>query len=219
MRRQENQVTTVRDWQLPPPEEVTWQHAVKDPTDVRMLALSEEIVSGLKDPRSGRDDKVIISELPRKQHPRLPKAFGTPGWGLHIIMGFSYRRFLWWIASCFALCAVYAALWFHLVDNTQVTTALAPPGIMLTLLTMALTLVQKTEDVWHPSNRRLPESSRTGTGTEVSMEPAPSQANATVQESIYHSSSTAPITPSIRPESTAVPNFSRRRINARETGA
>lgn len=204
----------MRDWQLPPPEEVTWQHAVKDPTDVRMLALSEEIVYGLKNPRSGRDENVIVSELPRKKHPRLPKTFGTQGWGLHVTMGFSYRKFLWWMVSCSVLCALYAVLWFYFVNNTQVTTALAPPGIILTLFTMALTVAQKTEDVWHLSNRRLTESSATRTGTGSPS----SGTNATVREGAHTSSSAALPTTSIR-EPDAVPNFSRRRIRASENRA
>lgn len=187
-----------------------------------MLALSEEIVYGLKIPTSGRDDNVIMSELPRKKHPRPPKTFGTQGWGSHVTMGFSSRRFLWCIASCSALCALYAVLWFHFVNDTQVTTALAPPGIILTLSTMALAVAQKTEDVWHPLNRRLLDPPRPGHAqnyTELPREFSPTKAFVTVQEGGNNLSSTVSATTSMRPEPHAVPNFSGRRISTTESRA
>lgn len=216
MRRRENQVTTVRDWQLPPPEEVTWEHAVKDPAYGRMLTLSEDIVAGLRDPRIWNDENpdTIIRELPRKKHPRLSKTFGTQGWGLHITMGFSCRKFLWWMACSSALCLLCAVLVFLFNKNTQVTTALAPPGIILTIVTVILAVLQKDEDVWQSRKRRLPESFATETDTDLPTAYSPHQAT-TMQEGAYLSESTPSGTTLVPSRPVVdVPNFSRRRPHA-----
>lgn len=210
-------VTTVRDWQLPPKDQA-WTHAVRDPTDARMRALSEEIRYGLKYPKSGRHDDAIIRELPRRKHPRLTNALGTQGWGLHVAMGFSYRRFLWWMAACAALCVVYAALWLHFIDHTQVTTALAPPGIFLTLLTLALTVAQKTEDVWHPLNGGLPDLAQSIAGPGVTRESSTRQITPTLQDTANSSSSSYLERSQTQSASvTGVPDSSRRRIPASES--
>lgn len=185
-----------------------------------MMALGQDIVAGLKDPKTGQkeDPVLIIRELPIKKHPPLHQALGTQGWGLHVTMGFSCRRFLWWMASGIALCFVYAILWFHFVSNTQVTTALAPPGLFLATLSLVLSVLQKNEESWHHPNSQLQELSTTGTGTELPKESSPTQTVATIQEELEAcpSSSTAPAATLMRPEPAGVPNFSRRRIHTQE---
>lgn len=219
MRRRKDQVTIVQDWQLPPPEEATWEPGVKDPTYSRMLALSQDINDGLRDPRSGRDDNTIVNELPRKKHPRLPKTFGTQGWGLHVAMGFSFRRLLWWVAFCAVLCVAYAILMFLLFEDTQVTTALAPPTVILSLFSVVLAGVQKTEEVWHARNKQPGASSATGTSTDLRKESSQTQSLETLEEEACSSTSPAPLTTSMRPESAAFTNFSRKRTNTSENSA
>lgn len=180
-----------------------------------MLALSEEIVYGLKHPECGRGDKLIISQLPMKKRPRLAKAFGTQSWGLHVIMGFSYRKFLWWFLSCLVLCAIFAALWLHFVNDTQVTTALAPPGIILTLLTMAMAVAQKSEDAWHPADRKLPEPKEKRVRSRIT-DVSPSEETigeygdlSTLSASTAESTQSRPIR--------GIPNFSRRHVHISKT--
>lgn len=132
---------------LPPTSDRDYEHSVPEPYDVHMRAAGEQIVFGLKDPKLAEGETTIINMLPKKVNPPpFVKQMGQAGWGLHVKMGFSQRRFLAWLLFCTVGNGIFVIVWLTKINPTDLQNAVVPATIATVALTFACTVMQMAEE-------------------------------------------------------------------------
>ncbi|KAH6967782.1 kinase-like domain-containing protein [Ilyonectria sp. MPI-CAGE-AT-0026] len=132
---------------LPPTSVREYEHSVPQPYDVHMRAAGEQMVFGLKDPKLAEGETTIINMLPKKVNPPpFVKQMGQEGWGLHVKMGFSQRRFLAWLLICTVLNAIFVIIWLTKINPTDLQNAVVPATIATVALTFGCTVMQMAEE-------------------------------------------------------------------------
>jgi len=108
-----------------------------------MDLVASEIVRGLANPGRGRGKTIMKRRLPKKRNPPpLGNQMGSPGFGLHAEMGFSPRRFLWWLLTCFVVSCVFVGLWLCFVSHTDLQNAFIPATSITGVLTLLVAIPQ-----------------------------------------------------------------------------
>lgn len=132
---------------LPPTSVRDYEHSVPQPYDVHMRAAGEQMVFGLKDPKLAQGETTIINMLPKKVNPPpFVKQMGQEGWGLHVKMGFSQRRFLAWLLICTVVNAIFVTIWLTKINPTDLQNAVVPATIATVALTFGFTVMQMAEE-------------------------------------------------------------------------
>ncbi|KAL6399804.1 serine/threonine protein kinase [Ilyonectria robusta] len=132
---------------LPPTSDRDYEHSVPQPYDVHMRAAGEQIVFGLKDPKLAEGETTIINMLPKKVNPPpFVKQMGQAGWGLHVKMGFSQRRFLAWLLICTVVNGIFVIVWLTKINPTDLQNAVVPATIATVALTFGCTVMQMAEE-------------------------------------------------------------------------
>lgn len=147
----DDQVRPLHSPRLPPSEESQWTHGIESPLTANMKFLGEEMVYKLKNPKRARGFLRVISQLPTKKGPpSLDDAFGTKGWGIYASMGFSFWRFLWWLIIGELVSVVFCILWIWFKGNAQLTAAVVPGTLVMSVFSLLNGMSQRLEKPWKP---------------------------------------------------------------------
>ncbi|KAK2023907.1 hypothetical protein LX32DRAFT_570828 [Colletotrichum zoysiae] len=129
--------------ELPPQENLEYDHGIMEPQDVQMKLAAIQIVNGLRDPKSVRGKKDMIRMIPKKTiPPDFQKRMGAYGWGIYAEMGWSLKRMLWWLVFCFVATSIFVVIWLACISKTDLQNAFVPSTIVLGVFTIVLGMAQ-----------------------------------------------------------------------------
>lgn len=144
----QDRVSLVKTGLLPPPGK-GYTHTFPGPEHgqtVLMAAAREQMISGLADPKRGKDE-TTNSMLPQKlKPPPLAQEMGEQGWGLHVKTGIVLWKFLCWMILPPAIMSlIFMVLWLVYINPTDLQNAFVPATIVTALLALGLAVIQMSE--------------------------------------------------------------------------
>jgi hypothetical protein len=141
-RVRENNTQVMPTAEQSPPPDAGYEFAIPRPEDTHRKIAAVQIVAGLKHPRNGCGESVILPMVPKKSSPPLDKKMGAEGWGLYATKGFSLAKIMMWVITVQILGFAFVCLWLTLVNKTDLQNAFLPVMFLTTLVIGGFSVLQ-----------------------------------------------------------------------------
>ena len=127
---------------MPEPPKVEYDYEMMRSKDMHMRIAATQVLCGMHNPNCSINLRETIDLIPKKKDASLLLLVGSQGWGIYARQGFSFLKFLAWIAIVTLAGLSFFVFWLVKVDMKDLQNAIIPFTFLVTMLMMALAVPQ-----------------------------------------------------------------------------